>query len=147
MPTLQHEILIARPLEQVFDYVSTPGRWPEWHPSSLRLEAGADHPLTAGEPFEEDIRAGGRNTHLSWIVRECRRPELWIADARAGNGIRLRLEYRLTASPEGTCFARRLSYELPNILFKFYNHVYGQRRIEQESVQSLRQLRDVMAGS
>ncbi len=147
MPSMQHEILIASPLEPVFDYVSTPGRWPEWHPSSLRLEAGADRPLTAGESFEEDIRAGGRKTHLSWIVRECRRPELWVADARGENGIRLQLEYRLTAAAGGTRFVRTLSYELPNALYWLYNRLYGQRRIEQESVQSLRQLRDVMAGS
>ncbi len=147
MPQLQHQIHIAQPIEQVFDYVSTPARWPEWHPSSLRLEPGAETPLSVGSHFEEDISAGGREAHLSWTVIECQRPRIWIAKARADNGVTLRLEYRLTAEGGGTVFTRLLSYELPGLLLKLYNRVLGQRRIECESVQSLRQLRDVLSGS
>jgi len=145
MPQLRHQIHIARPVEQVFDYASTPARWPEWHPSSLRLEPGAEQPLPAGARFEEDISAGGRKAHLSWTVLECQRPHVWIAKAQADNGVTLRLEYRLTAEGGGTAFTRLLSYELPSLLLKLYNWVLGQRRIHRESVLSLHQLRDVLS--
>lgn len=145
MNRMQHEILVARPPEAVFDYVTTPGRWPEWHPSSLRLAPGAEQPLPAGARFEEDIHAGGRKAHLSWIVREARRPSLWIAEARGDNGVTLTLEYRMEPAAAGTRFVRTLDYTLPNALFRLYNAVIGRRRIEQESRLSLQQLRDVMA--
>ena len=28
---------ISRPVEEVFDYLTTPGNWPRWHPSSLAV--------------------------------------------------------------------------------------------------------------
>lgn len=146
MPRMQHEIEIAAAPEAVFDYVSTPGRWPEWHPSSLRLESGAERPLAAGARFEEDIHAGGRKAHLSWIVRESQRPSLWTAEAVGDNGVTLRLEYRLEVRADGgTRFMRTLDYSLLNLLLRTYNALLGQRRIARESEESLRRLRDVMA--
>ncbi len=144
MPRLEHQIDIPQALETVFDYVSTPGQWPAWHPSSLRLEPGAERPLPAGARFEEDILAGGRKAHLSWTVVECQRPLVWVATAKADNGVTLRLEYRLLAGNGGTVFTRVLNYELPNLLLKFYNLALGQARIERESAQSLQQLRGVL---
>ncbi len=144
MNRMQHEILIHQPVADVFDYVSTPGRWPEWHPSSLRLEAGAEAPLPAGARFEEDIHAGGRKAHLSWIVLDAQRPTRWCAEARADNGLTLTLEYRLEPTGTGTRFVRTLEYTLPNTLMRLYNAVIGRRRIERESRQSLQQLRDRM---
>ncbi|MEW5501289.1 SRPBCC family protein, partial [Pseudomonas aeruginosa] len=65
MTRMQHRIEIARGPEATLAYAASPGLWPEWHPSSLRVD-GASGPLPAGARFEEDIHAGGRAGHLSW---------------------------------------------------------------------------------
>lgn len=144
---LQHEILIRREPTAVFDYVSTPARWPEWHPSSLGLEPGAEQPLPAGARFEEEIRAGGRRGHLSWTVRSAERPQLWVADAVASNGVRLRLTYRLQPLGASTRFERRLEYVMPNWMWSLANRLVLKRRIDGESEESLRRLKAVLEAS
>src|SRR4051812_35507286 len=32
------------PIEEVFDFLTTPANWPRWHPSSLKVTGAADHP-------------------------------------------------------------------------------------------------------
>lgn len=147
MPTptrLQHEILIRRDAATVFDYVSTPARWPEWHPSSLHLGPGTDHPLPAGAGFEEDIRAGGRRGHLRWTVRGAERPRRWSADAVAHNGVRLQLSYRLEAAGSDTRFRRELEDVMPNFWWALLDRLLLRRRIDAESAESLRQLKAVL---
>jgi len=45
---IANEIVIARPPQQVYDYVTTPANWPRWHPSSLAVRGATDHPLVLG---------------------------------------------------------------------------------------------------
>lgn len=32
--SISHTVIIERPPEAVFTYVTTPGNWPKWHPAS-----------------------------------------------------------------------------------------------------------------
>ncbi len=50
MTRMQHRIEIARGPEATLAYAASPGLWPEWHPSSLRVD-GAAGPLPAGTRF------------------------------------------------------------------------------------------------
>lgn len=138
--TLVHHIDIRRTPQEVFDYVTTPGRWPEWHPSSLQLGPDTDRPLPAGARFHEQVRAGGRSTQLFWRVRAAERPTRWVADAEASNGAQLTLSYSMQVFDSGTRFERRLRYELPNPWLRLLNRLLLRRRIERESMESLRQL-------
>lgn len=142
MNYMRHEIRIARAPADVFAYATTPGKWPEWHPASLRLDPGADHPLKLGEQFEEDIKTAGRDDHLSWIVTECEAPGVWAARALARNNrAKIFIRYRFTADGNGTAFQRELEYELPNFLLRLLNALFLRQRIEVESKLSLQQLR------
>jgi len=139
---MQHHIQIACAPAQVYDYASTPALWPEWHPASLRLEPGADRPLTLGETFEEDIKTAGRDDHLSWKVTECEPGRIWAARAISRNhGARIFVRYRFAASNGGTAFQRELEYELPNVWLRLLNLVLLSRRIDAESRLSLQQLK------
>ena len=144
LTTLVHHIEIRRTPQEVFDYVTTPGRWPEWHPSALLLGPNTDHPLPAGARFHEQVRAGGRSTQLFWHVRVAERPTRWVADAEAGNGAQLTLSYSMQAVEAGTRFERRLGYELPGAWLRLLNRLLLRRRIERESAESLRQLKQRM---
>jgi hypothetical protein len=53
--------VIHRSPEVAFDYVTTPGNWPDWHPSSLGVTGATDHPLDGGERCAEHFRVAGRD--------------------------------------------------------------------------------------
>jgi uncharacterized protein YndB with AHSA1/START domain len=53
-------IRIQTPVEEVFEYVTTPGNWPAWHPSSLGVDGATDHSLEPGEQVTEEYRVAGR---------------------------------------------------------------------------------------
>lgn len=145
MNRMQHDVLIARPPQAVLDYASTPALWPEWHPASLRLDPGAEHPLRAGETFEEDIKTAGRDDHLSWVVSECEPGRVWAARARSrNNGADIFIRYRCEPAGEGTRFVRELEYALPGVWLRLLNALFLRRRIDAESRLSLQQLRQRM---
>ena len=51
---IENEVNISRTPQEVFDFVTTPGNWPKWHPSSLAVSGATDHPLRVGEQATED---------------------------------------------------------------------------------------------
>ena len=134
MSRTENQIYIELPPQRVYDYVSTPAKWPEWHPSSLWLDSGADQPLGAGARFEEDVRVANRDGHLSWTVREARPPLLWIADAVARDGLRLSLRYDLEAVSGGTGFRRTLDYQMAGLWKRILDRLLLHRRIARESL-------------
>lgn len=144
---LQHSIVIAADPGVVFDYVCTPGFWPDWHPSSLRLHGDAARPLHADDRFEEDIRAGGREARLRWRVLTAEAPALWTAQAVADNGVELELTYRVQPAANGTLFERELLYRVSGWWLKLLNILLLRRRIAAESVHSLQQLQSVLEGT
>ena len=69
---------IACPIEDLYDYVTTPAHWPEWHPSSLGVSDGADHSLTVGEEVTERFLVAGRRGSVVWRVTERDAPNSWV---------------------------------------------------------------------
>ena len=116
-------------------------RWPQWHPSSLRIN-GPKGPLHAGARFEEDIRAGGRDGHLSWVVDEYLPGRRWIARAHGDNGLSLLLTYECAAEGNGTRFVRTLEYRFSGLAMRMANQLLLKRRIDRESAASMLALRD-----
>lgn len=67
--------MIARPVDEVFDWVTTPGFWPQFSPVALRIEAyDRSRALRAGELFREHVRNGARRGHFDWTVEVLERP-------------------------------------------------------------------------
>ena len=86
MTRIVSEILIRAPIERVFDYVTTPANWPQWHPASLGVSEGADHPLEVGEQVSEEFEAAGRRGRALWTVREREPPRRWVIDGTSEGG-------------------------------------------------------------
>ncbi|WP_408596710.1 sterol desaturase/SRPBCC family protein [Pseudomonas sp. PLMAX] len=141
MTRMQHKVDIAGDPITVLAYASTVTRWPEWHPSSLRID-GQNGPLHAGARFEEDIRAGGRDGHLSWVVDEYLPGRRWIARAHGDNGLSLLLTYECAAEGDGTRFVRTLEYRFSGLAMRMANQLLLKRRIERESAASMLALRE-----
>jgi hypothetical protein len=142
MTRMQHQIDIAANPIAVLAYASTVTRWPQWHPSSLKID-GQDGPLHAGSRFEEDIRAGGREGHLQWVVDEYLPGRRWSARARGDNGLSLVLTYECEAEGDGTRFVRSLDYQFSGLAMRIANRLLLKRRIDRESAASLQALRDM----
>ncbi|WP_411959751.1 SRPBCC family protein [Pseudomonas mandelii] len=142
MTRMQHQIAIAGTPIDVLAYASTVTRWPEWHPSSLKVE-GQGGPLHAGLRFEEDISAGGRTGHLRWEVNEYLPGRRWSAWARGDHGLSLVVTYECEAQGEGTRFVRTLEYQFSGLAMRITNRLLLKRRIERESAASMLALRDM----
>jgi len=137
MTRMQHRIDIPRSAESVLAYASASTRWPQWHPSSLKVD-GPDGALPAGARFEEEIHAGGRSGHLSWEVTESLPGRRWSARAQGDHGLELRVTYEcqpLTA--HDTRFVRTLEYGFAGLPMRLGNQLIFKRRIERESSASL----------
>lgn len=141
MTRMQHQINIAGKPVDVLAYASTVTRWPQWHPSSLKV-SGQSGPLHAGARFEEDIRAGGRDGHLSWAVEEYLPGRRWCARALGDNGLSLLLTYECEAGGGGTRFVRTLEYQFSGWWLRIANRLLLKRRIERESAASMQALRE-----
>jgi hypothetical protein len=140
MTRMRHQIDIAGDPIAVLAYASTVTHWPDWHPSSLRIN-GQNGPLHAGARFEEDIRAGGRDGHLSWMVDEYLPGRRWIARAQGDNGLSLILTYECAAEGDATRFVRTLDYHFSGWAMRMANPLLLKRRIERESAASMLSLR------
>lgn len=133
---------IRRPPQAVFDYVTTPGNWPKWHPASLGVSGATDHPLQVGEQATEDFVVAGRRGQALWIVTEREAPRRWRIEAtveehRAGS-----VTYTLTPEAEGTRFERELVYPSRNLLFLLLNRLSIRDKVDAESSEALRRLKE-----
>ncbi|MGH8388736.1 MAG: sterol desaturase/SRPBCC family protein [Pseudomonas sp.] len=142
MTRMQHQIDIAGNPVAVLAYASTVSLWPQWHPSSLSIN-GQKGSLHAGARFEEDIRAGGRDGHLSWVVDEYLPGRHWCARADGDHGLSLVLTYQCEAEGDRTRFVRTLEYQFSGLGMRIANKLLLRRRIDRESAASMLALREM----
>jgi uncharacterized protein YndB with AHSA1/START domain len=84
MTQIYTTIQIQTPIQRVFDYVTMPGNWPVWHPSSLG--GATDHSLEPGEEVTEEFLVAGRRGRVVWTVRERVAPRRRVIDGRVEGG-------------------------------------------------------------
>ena len=135
---------IRRPIEQVFDYVTTPGNWPKWHPSSLKVTGATDHSLGVGEQVTEDFMVARRRGRVVWTVREREAPRRWLIQAKVEGGGGGTVGYTLTQEGDATIFEREFIYRTPGLLFKLLDWLIMRRRIKGESAQALSNLKRLL---
>ena len=132
---------IRRPAEVVYDYVTTPGHWPEWHPSSLGVSGATDHSLAVGEQVTERFNVAGRQGTVVWTVREREAPRHWVIEGSivggTGGGT---VAYRLTPRDGATFFEREFVYPVPGLVLRLLDALIVRRRIQAESAAALRRL-------
>jgi hypothetical protein len=77
---------IARPIEDVFDWVTTPGNWPGVSPITLAIEAeDAARPVRAGDRFRQNVHMLLWRGHFDWTVESVERPYRCVFTAK-GHG-------------------------------------------------------------
>lgn len=137
--------MIAYPIETLYDYVTTPAHWPEWHPSSLGVGDGADHSLLEGERVIERFLVAGRKGSVVWIVTERAAPNRWVIQGAiensSGGGV---VTYTLSQRPDGVFFEREFIYPATSPLFAILDALVLRRRIQAESEEATRRLKAKM---
>lgn len=120
MPKYYNEVVIHRTKEEIFDYVTQPWRWCEWHPSSQSAHKPKDV-LELNDEFDEVIRFQPfdilplyirKATHYRVTMTE--RAAVWEVQGEM-NGGKLTIHYDFKEAPEGTLFCRTLNYEVSGL--------------------------------
>jgi len=137
-------ILIRCPIEQVFEYVTTPDNWPKWHPSSRGVSGAVDHSLLPGEQVAEEFRVAGRQGRTVWTVRARQPPTSWTIDSDGTGRGRATIGYTLSDQADGTLFQRELVYVLFSPLVALLDWLVLRRRVQAESQEALRRLKAVL---
>ncbi|MDQ8036560.1 MAG: SRPBCC family protein [Pedobacter sp.] len=141
MTQLRQSLEIAATPAALFDYVTRPLRWKEWHHSSLEVRGVQDESLVAGRRFEESVvAAGGLKRELTWLVEESHPGKRWRASAYMADGSTVRLCYEFEATAAGTQFTRTLDYTVAPVLLRLINRFFLQGKVEKESEAALQRL-------
>lgn len=132
---------IARPIGDVYAYVTTPGHWPAWHPSSLAVSGATDHSLAVGEQVTERFRVAGREGTVVWAVREREVPRRWLIEGQIAGGGSGTVAYALAEAADGTHFERVFTYPTPTLALALLDALIIRRRIRAESAEAVRRLK------
>jgi uncharacterized protein YndB with AHSA1/START domain len=145
MARVDTSIFIPLPMATIFNYVTDPASWPQWHPSSLGVSGATGHSLEKGEQVTEEFLVAGRRGKATWTVRERVFPRLWSIEGNvagsAGKGL---VSYILHPQDDGTLFEREFIYSMSSPLYALLDRLLIRRRIEAESWQAVRQLKQVL---
>lgn len=109
MPRVSHHFVADRPIDAVFDVVTTARYWTEWHPATRGIEGDVDHPARLGDHITEHVTIAGLEGTGTWTVVEHDRPHHLALETELTLG-RLRISYQLAAVADGTRFQRDLDF-------------------------------------
>lgn len=137
MTTIQLDQFILATPQAVYDYVTRPALWKEWHPASLGADPHAAESLGAGARFEEDILSAGIKRHLRWVVEQAEPGKAWSARAVMDDGSTVHLRYRFEPRNTGMNFTRTLDYRVKPLHLRLANGLFMWRRVQAESRKAL----------
>lgn len=81
---VERTVIINRPIEKVFEYVSNPENDPTWIPQSLSHRKTSPGPMRVGAATEEEMAFLGRTATYTWEVKEYEPPHLLAYRATSG---------------------------------------------------------------
>jgi uncharacterized protein YndB with AHSA1/START domain len=107
---VERTVTIDQPIEEVFEYVSTPEIDPTWGPAGLSHERTSPGPMRVGMTTQMDLKFLGRTGTYTWEVVEYEAPKLLAYRATSGP---LPIDVRLQFEPVdgGTRFTHAIDTE------------------------------------
>lgn len=117
---------IARPIEEVYDWVTTPGYWPLFWTVTQWIECDEPwRPFRVGTGCREHAKIGGWIGHFDWSCEIEERPHRCVITGVSSGDTLLsklpgsatgRIEYTLTGDGTSTLLTRDMSYPVHGIL-------------------------------
>ena len=145
----KHSIIIERPIEEVFDLITTVKYWPEWHPSSLESWGQIETPAKLGDEATERVKIGAVGGEITWVVSQYNRPWLWEITATE---IKLplmskgttKIVYDLAQSEKGVLFVRTHHYQMPSALTRVYDRLRFHRKLDTDSGHGIVRIKEMV---
>jgi len=100
MFTVEQSIVINRPIEQVFAYVTNPNNITKWRPDVLAIN-GAGGSVVAGDKFDELVKFMGRKTFTMQVV-EYQPNQREVIQAVSGPGVKPTQTFQFESRDGGT---------------------------------------------
>ena len=145
MRRLIHTVQIHQAPEQIFDYMTVPQWWPQWHPECLGIDGSYQSSLQRGEQVTEDIMVGKRRSQMVWQVSEYERPYRWVIQGEDKvQGGRATLTYELQDEEGGTRIKRDLVYQMPNWWMDLLDSLVLKRLMVVQSSKTLSRLKTIL---
>ena len=101
MATIEGEIIINRPIEEVFDFVADERNEPRYNPHMRRAEKVGDGPIGVGTHFRAEIASFGRTVPMDVEYTAFQRPRR-LASATHMSAMDVRGGLTFDSLPEGT---------------------------------------------
>ncbi len=135
---------IDRPVEEVFDLITTASKWVQWHPATVFVSGDIDHPALEGETIVEKVRFGITRDIFAWKVVERQAPYRWVIRAKSQrHGQKVKIAYTLKPEDVGTFWEREMTFYLPR-WFGFLDKLFFNRMLVKNSQTAVRQLKELM---
>jgi hypothetical protein len=109
------------------------------------VTGATDHSLEPGEQVTEAFEVAWRRGQVVWTVREREAPRRWVIEGQiVGRRHGGTITYLLRPQDGGTFFEREFTYALPQPFLALLDRLILRRRIEAESAEALRRLKQVL---
>ncbi len=101
MIRLRETIEVARPIDEVFAYVSNFGNAAQWDPGVAESRKASAGPIGVGTVFEMRVRFGPRSIPMAYAIREFDRPRRVLLEGKS-DSVHALDDIGFVATPRGT---------------------------------------------
>ena len=145
MSTVESSVVIAAPRQSVWAVVMDAERFGEWVTIHRGLRDVSPGPAREGSSMEQILHLRGADIRVRWVLVECDPPSYARWQGRGPARTRARIEYRLTAAPQGTRFDYRNEFDTPlGPLGAFASRRVMGQMAQREADRSLAALRELV---
>jgi len=101
MIRLRETVEVARPIDDVFSYVSNFGNAAQWDPGVAESRKASRGPIGVGSAFELRVRFGPRSIPMAYAIREFERPRRVLLEGKS-DSVHALDDIAFAATPRGT---------------------------------------------
>lgn len=130
--------------QTLFEYITAPARWHEWHPATAGVRDAPGRPLTTGETVVERIRTPIGSFDALWTVITCVQAELWVIATQTARGD-AQITYRVSPTAAGCQFQRTLQYRSHSPLTRWLDNTLTRWVLAKQSKRALINLKQRLA--
>ncbi len=147
MAHIARTIEIARPAEEIFDYITDLDRLTEWATMVKETRDLGDRPIKQGTTFSQTIKAAGSvDIDCDWHVKQLERPRHVHYEATAPDGGQMQMSQTIMPLDGGRSKVEiDLDYEVPGgILGQIADKLVFESQNEKEADTSLENLKRIL---
>lgn len=146
---IQFSTFITKPIEEVYQFATTPANWVYWHPATIWVEGDdLEHSSQPEEKILEGVKIGLFRGEILWTVKENQPLKKWIFEGITNlpfnKKTRPTITYYFTSQKGGTQFTRHLTYTPPTPLVRFLDALMIKRNNRNQSRRAVSNLKWVM---